>query len=57
MEWVLADPSKQKRTNVLDMGTGSVRLLFLERRAYRWAVVGADISEEALAVAKENAQL
>ena len=56
-EWVLSKCDSKKTLRILDIGTGSGCIaLALKQRAPLWSVTGMDISEEALKVAKENAQ-
>ncbi|MCS9984804.1 peptide chain release factor N(5)-glutamine methyltransferase [Weissella paramesenteroides] len=58
VEWVLTDHPADTKQRVLDIGTGSGAIaVSLSAERTSWTVVGADISEDALAVAKENAQL
>ena len=56
VEWVLQEADRDKPLSVLDIGTGSGCIaIALKKAAPKWQVTGLDISEEALAVAKENA--
>jgi len=56
--WILEDHSKQQNLRILDIGTGSGCIpITLKAKAPNYEVVGLELSEEALKVAKENAQL
>lgn len=56
VEWVLSVCDTHQPLRVLDIGTGSGCIaIALKKAAPKWQVMGIDISEEALAVAKENA--
>ena len=56
VEWILQEADRDKPLSVLDIGTGSGCIaIALKKAAPKWQVTGLDISEEALAVAKENA--
>ena len=56
VEWILQVGDRDKPLKVLDIGTGSGCIaIALKKAAPHWQVTGLDISEEALAVAKENA--
>lgn len=56
VEWILQEADRDKSLSVLDIGTGSGCIaIALKKAAPKWQVTGLDISEEALAVAKENA--
>ena len=56
VEWILQEADRDKPLSVLDIGTGSGCIaIALKKAAPHWQVTGLDISEEALAVAKENA--
>jgi len=58
VEWVLKDHPSNDKQRVLDIGTGSgVIAVSLNAERTNWDVTGTDISTDALAVAKENAQL
>ena len=55
-EWILQVGDRDNPLQVLDIGTGSGCIaITLKKAAPKWQVMGIDISEEALAVAKENA--
>jgi len=55
VRWILDEPNNEK-CNVIDVGTGSGCIaLALKRQLKKANVLGVDISEEALNVAKENA--
>ena len=57
VEWVLSVCDTHQPLRVLDIGTGSGCIaLALKRGAPLWQITGLDISQEALEVAKENAQ-
>ena len=54
VDWVLQEIGQERHT-VLDIGTGSGCIaLALQQNRPQWDVTGLDISEQALAVAKEN---
>lgn len=56
VEWVLQVADRDKPLRVLDIGTGSGCIaIALKKAVPHWQVTGLDISEEALAEAKENA--
>ena len=56
VEWILQVGDRDNPLQVLDIGTGSGCIaIALKKAAPKWQVMGIDISEEALAVAKENA--
>ena len=56
VEWILQEADRDKPLSVLDIGTGSGCIaIALKKAAPKWQVTGLDITEEALAVAKENA--
>ncbi|WP_258088290.1 peptide chain release factor N(5)-glutamine methyltransferase [Weissella fangxianensis] len=58
VEWVLKDHPSNAKQRVLDIGTGSGAIaVSLNAERTNWDVTGTDISTDALAVAKENAQL
>lgn len=56
-EWVIRDASSQSKSQrIVDIGTGSGCIaIALKKRLPLWDVSAWDVSEEALAVAKENA--
>ncbi len=57
VEWILRVADHNKQLRVLDIGTGSGCIaIVLKKSASAWQVTGVDISHEALAVAKENAE-
>lgn len=58
VEWVLESHPKDSCLKVLDIGTGSGCIpIALKKARPEWTLFGTDISEEALSIAKENAQL
>lgn len=57
VEWVLEEIAADKPLQVLDLGTGSGCIpLALKARRPLWSCAGVDVSREALAVARDNAQ-
>lgn len=57
VEWILHVADRDKQLRVVDIGTGSGCIaIALKKSASAWQVTGVDISHEALAVAKENAE-
>ncbi len=56
VDWILKDRPDKENYTVLDIGTGSgcIPISFKKKRP-GWAVTAIDISQEALAIAKENA--
>ena len=57
VEWILHVADRDKQLRVVDIGTGSGCIaIALKKSANKWQVTGLDISHEALAVAKENAE-
>ena len=57
VEWILHTVSPRAHARVIDIGTGSGCIaIALKKAAPHWQVTGIDISEEALQVAKENAE-
>ena len=57
VEWILHVADRDKQLRVVDIGTGSGCIaIALKKSASKWQVTGVDISHEALAVAKENAE-
>jgi release factor glutamine methyltransferase len=57
VEWILHVADRDKQLRVVDIGTGSGCIaIALKKSASAWQVTGLDISHEALAVAKENAE-
>lgn len=57
VEWILHVADYDKQLRVVDIGTGSGCIaIALKKSASKWQVTGVDISHEALAVAKENAE-
>ncbi|MBN8668361.1 MAG: peptide chain release factor N(5)-glutamine methyltransferase [Chitinophagales bacterium] len=56
VDWILKDRPDKENYTVLDIGTGSgcIPISFKKKRP-GWAVAAIDISQEALAIAKENA--
>jgi release factor glutamine methyltransferase len=57
VEWILHVADRDKQLRVVDIGTGSGCIaIALKKSASKWQVTGLDISHEALAVAKENAE-
>ena len=57
VEWILHTVSPRAHARVIDIGTGSGCIaIALKKAVPHWQVTGIDISEEALQVAKENAE-
>lgn len=57
VEWVLSTHDNSEKLRVLDLGTGSgVIGITLKLERPNWTVVATDISEDALSIAKRNAQ-
>jgi len=57
VEWILTDMADESMVNVLDIGTGSGAIaLALKREQPAWRVSASDISRDALAVARANAE-
>jgi release factor glutamine methyltransferase len=57
VSWVLSDHNKEEKLKVLDAGTGSGCIsIALQLKRPGWRVIGADISPEALEIARINAQ-
>ncbi len=58
VEWVIESYSKKKDLTVLDIGTGSGCIpIAIKKARTNWKVYATEISEEALTLAQENAQL
>ena len=56
VEWILQVGDRDKPLSVLDIGTGSGCIaIALKKASPKWQITGIDISQKALAVAKENA--
>ena len=57
VEWILEEHPKDTLLTVVDLGTGSGCIpLALKARRPGWTCVGLDVSEDALAVARANAE-
>jgi len=57
VEWILEEHPKDTPLTVVDLGTGSGCIpLALKARRPGWTCVGLDVSEDALAVARANAE-
>ncbi|WP_116125822.1 peptide chain release factor N(5)-glutamine methyltransferase [Lewinella sp. IMCC34183] len=58
VEWILEDYPPESICTVADLGTGSGCIpLALKARRPEWDCLGIDLSEEAIAVARENAEM
>jgi release factor glutamine methyltransferase len=57
VEWILEETAPGQELRVMDIGTGSGCIaLALKHKRPEWTVTGYDLSEYALAIARENAE-
>lgn len=57
VEWILEETAPGQELRVTDIGTGSGCIaLALKHKRPEWTVTGYDLSEDALAIARENAE-
>lgn len=58
VSWILEEHPPEKKLTVLDVGTGSGCIpIAIKKARPQWQVFATDISEEALTIARQNAQL
>ena len=58
VEWVIEKLDNNVSLRVMDIGTGSGCIaIALKKRCPQWRLIGVDVSEEALEVARENAKI